>query len=247
MKKSKLISFSAFNKKESLWQQLLVADPLKKTTHDTIRELLNEPELDHFLSIKLRLATTDTIDLIAYLINHKTTLFAELPILDTYQNPSQERYVREAIFLLCQKHQLHVEAPQKPFIPAYNEDLKRTSLLEMLDISEKGDLQTAALITELMEAPESQILDMIDYIGNFDDLRIFNLLKFFAIADSRTIVEHTLTFIGTIITEPAFLLLVHLLKAHTDVDSLQIEIMKALQKHVYSEKLDLGLITPYFS
>lgn len=240
MKKHKLISFSAFNKKESLWQEIVKGSPLQSSIRAKISDLLAEPGILAFLTIKLKVASRDTIDLVCYLLSQ-----VEIPSgfsLAEYQSSAPEYYIQNRIYELSQRLGQPGDKPKTSKSTVYNEDIKRTSLLEMLTISAGGDIATASLVSELMEAPLDQVLDMIDYIANFEDKRVFNLLRFFVVSDEKKIIKTTIAHLGFLVEERVFGFLLDLLAAtEADPDIID-EINRALQKQVCSQKLDENLI-----
>ncbi|HAR64309.1 MAG: hypothetical protein DKM50_02130 [Candidatus Margulisiibacteriota bacterium] len=246
MKKHKVINFSAFSKKENLLRELLATSPFSKAAYQKIDELTKEADIDNFLTIKLKSASIDSIDLIGFIIESYGKVPASLSLTDYLNNETYSYYQKHRVYKMAEFFKLsEIAEPKKS--PRYEpgNDIKKTSLLEMLDISEQGDMQAASVVNTLLDSAKAQILDMIDYIGNFDDPRTFNLLKFFGVDSDNDIKISAISQLGFIKNKQSLAYLANFLETSGDNKDIELACIQSLQKIVYSREIDLSSVTPY--
>lgn len=242
MKKSKILQFGTYNLSEPIFQELLELSPLDENTNKKIEKLLTQDEVDTFLSNKLKAADIQTIDLICYLIEKHNSLPDNINLKSLINNQAVEFYVRNRIYVLSQNLKVNdIECPQKKAVYVAGEEVKRTSLLEMLDIAEQSDFHAANLINQLLDSPIEQIIEMIKYVGAFEDQRILLLLKFFALSGEDVIQEEALYYIGMVKTKQAMnFLTMYINNFSSDKNTKLLEVaIKSLQKIVYSSSPEL--------
>lgn len=242
MKKSKVLQFGTYNLSEPIFQELLKSSPLEESTTEKINQLLSQDEIDTFLTSKLKAADIQTVDLICYLIEKSNHLPENINIENLINNQAVDFYVRNRIYLLSQNFNTpDIKEPEKKQVYVAGEEIKRTSLIEMLDIAEQSDFHAANLINQLLDSPIEQIIEMIKYVGNFDDQRILLLLKFFALSGEEVIQEEALYYIGMVKTKQAMnFLSMYINNFSNEKDSKLLEVaIKSLQKVAYSSVPEL--------
>lgn len=175
---TKILQFKNFDKRIQYIKDLMNMNPESKETKDLIDKIFKESKVDKaFFAERLKYSNNDNIDLLLYLITLSDQKLPDEYIEELTNNSCLTKYVREKIAAYCDIKIIKKDDESNIFVP--NDADKKQSLNSMLQIAQFGQNFATELIKELLDTPYEQQIEMIHYIGNFDDSRTFLLLMEF--------------------------------------------------------------------